>query len=78
MKRKLPDVGDAVAYTRAALPTFRDRADWRARVIARCDFWTPDWPMLEIEWLRGEAKGQRSNVNAGNLCTTRSVAFIET
>lgn len=76
-KRKLPSVGNTVAYTRDALHGSSARADWRGVIVRPCDYATSDWPMVTVLWHRGEAKGCESDINAGNLCTTKSVAFVE-
>ena len=77
IKRKLPTVGQTVAYTRDFIANVPDRYDWRGVILRACDYATPEWPMVEVEWTRGPAKGSRSDINAGNLCTIKSVAFIE-
>jgi hypothetical protein len=73
MKRKLPSPGDRIAYTRNALSTFSGRANWRGVLTSMCDFATPDWPMGNIRW----DNGAEMEINIHQLCTTKSVAFIE-
>jgi hypothetical protein len=66
--RKLPQIGNAVAYTRDFIANVPDRSDWRGKILRACDFATADWPVVEVKWTRGPAKGETSNVNARNLC----------
>lgn len=58
-KRKLPSVGDTVAYTRDALHGSSARADWRGVIVRPCDYATADWPMVTVLWRKGRLKGCR-------------------
>lgn len=72
--RKLPQTGDAVAYTRDFIANVPDRARWRGIIIARCSFYTDAWPMLRVRWNADRGShGNRmdliheNDVNAHNL-----------
>lgn len=75
MSRKLPNVGETVSYTRDALPTFPGRAHWRGTFMEFAEGASDDWPIARIEWFKPTR--HESTVNLKNLCTTRSVAFVE-
>ena len=78
MSRKLPKVGDSVALTRNYLMNAGSaRADWRGVIVAPCDYASPGWPMVVVEWKRGTGAPARSDMNAGNLCSVKSLAFVE-
>ena len=78
MKRKLPKIGDSVALTRDYLMNAgSSRADWRGVIVAECDYASPGWPMVIVEWKRGRDAPLRSDINAGNLCGVKSLAFVE-
>ena len=78
MKRKLPKVGDSVALTRDYLINAgSSRADWRGVIIAECDYASPGWPMVAVKWLQGRDAPKQSDINAGNLCGVKSLAFVE-
>lgn len=78
MSRKLPKVGDSVALTRNFLMNVGSkRADWRGVIIGECAYASPGWPMVTVKWSRGTGAPPESDINAGNLCGVKSLAFVE-
>ena len=77
MKRKLPKIGDSVAFTRDFLMHVgSQRADWRGVILAECDYASPGWPMVTVKWTRGTGAPPESAINAENLCGVKSLAEI--
>ena len=76
--RKLPKIGDSVALTRSYLANAGSaKADWRGVIVRECDYASPGWPMVVVAWKRGTNAPAESDFNAGNLCSVRSLAFVE-
>jgi len=77
-QRKLPETGQTVAYTRNFLLSGGSRlASCRGILGERHSEANKDWPLYEVKWFKGCYAGQSTFVNLHNLCTTRSVAFVE-
>jgi hypothetical protein len=68
MSAKQITIGDHVAVKRAALATLPSMSEARGVVTAIEGGW-----LATVQW-RG---GRVSQINIGNLCGTRSIAFVE-